>query len=338
MYQRLAFLILIVFFPIHQSLAIPPPDLIISTAQAVLTTFGLIVGSIIILWKQLKDYAASLGPKRIIFYVFILVFPSSLIYISSNIATIHTLYWRYTIDAELREVWKNYEPIYSAENEVLAREEKLTHQYEITWADFMKVSEGQEYLVIDIREAYGFNAGKIPGSVHLRFGDLINGGWKTLLPYKDTPMFIVCYVGSTGAMTIDFLEKRGFSKLYQPVNGILAAKRAEPDLPIEGNLETFGKRFINKFATKKALDEGAITIDMRSPEHYSQNVPFTVNYRNFREFMTTTQNDKFLKSLPKDKTYLPFCDSVISCYQGEILLIDLEKAGYSINGVYDITK
>lgn len=338
MHQKLFFIILIIFFPLHQSLAIPPPDLIISTAQAILTTFGLIVGSIIILWKQLKDYAASLGRRQVIFYAFLLVFASSLIYISSNIATIHTLYWRYTIDAELREVWQKYEPVYSAQDEIAARADGLTQEHEITWADFMKVSENQDYLVIDIRETYGFDAGKVAGSIHMRFGDLINGEWETLLPYKDKPIFIVCYVGSTGALTVDFLKKRGFTKLYQPKKGIFTVKLNEPDLPFVGTLKNFGEPSINKFVAKKALREGVKTIDMRSPDHYSQSVPFTVNYRVFREFMTTAANNEFINSLPKDQTYLPFCDSAISCYQGRVLLLDLEKVGLRVRGVFDITK
>lgn len=338
MYQRLALLILIVFFPIHQSFAIPPPDLIISTAQAVLTTIGLLVGATIILWKQLTNYATSLGHKKILLYVSLIIISFNLVYISSNIATIHSLYWRYTIDSELLELWAKYEPVYSAKNEVPARAAGLTQQHEITWTNFMKVAENNKHLVIDIRETYGYEAGKIPGSIHMRFGDLINGDWEKLLPYKDAPIFIVCYVGSTGALTIDFLEKRGFTKLYQPEKGILAAKRNEPDMPIEGSLVTFGKHNIDKFAAKKALGEGAQTIDMRSPDHYSQSTPFVINYRNFREFMTTPENTKFVNSLSKDETYLPFCDSDISCYLGEILLLDLEKAGIAVSGVYDIKK
>lgn len=338
MYQRLTFLILIVFFPLHLSLAIPPPDLIISTSQAVLTTIGLIVGAIIILWKQITDYSTTLGKKQILLYVSLSFIILSLVYISSNFTTIQMIYWRHNVDTELGELWQKYEPVYSAQNENIARNKLLSAQHEITWTGFETVATGREYLVVDIREDYAFEAGRVPNSIHMRFGDLINGRWETLLPYKDTPIFVVCYLGVTGTLAIDFLEKRGFTELYRPVEGIFYAKRTEPDFPLDGKLATLSTKAVTKSAMEEAVKEGVDIIDLRSPDHYSQSLPFVINYRNFRQFRTSENNKHFLDSLPKDEEYILICDSSISCYQADVMTLDLVTNNMRVRGVYDITQ
>ncbi len=257
--------------------------------------------------------------------------------------TIRDWVWRKSIDTELSSLWEEYEQVYSADSESEARISLLNRDHETTWKNFMKVVDGGEYLVIDIRDIYGYESGRIPGSIHMRFGDLINGKWEEIAAYKDTPIYVVCFLGSTGALTINFLEDKGFTKLYQPILGIRQAVRSEPDLPFEGTLEAFGRvkqtRMLTNYEAYENIFkiDGLQVIDMRAPSHYINKTPITPHHKLFREFMTIPEIDDFISTLDVDGEYLALCDSSASCYQGELLFEDFERRGLKMHGVYDVT-
>lgn len=251
---------------------------------------------------------------------------------------IREAYWRTIIDEEIRILWAEYEPTYYAQSEVEARKTLLNNDRGVTWNDFMQVVDGGEYLVVDIREGYGFDVGYVPNSIHIRFGDLVNGQWRKLIPKKDIPIYIVCYVGSTGALTIDFLSGKGFTKLYQPEGGIIRAVSIEGNYPFVGTLEAPGVRgntnLIDKYEFNKVVQAGSEIIDMRAPSHYEDNLGFDISHRHFREFMTTEAVKSFVDSLDKQRSYVMLCDSELSCYQGEMLYEDLKRSGVKSIGVY----
>lgn len=338
MLRTLLFIITVILFPTDFARAVPPPDLIISSTQAIFASLGLLVSSLFVWWTQLSVWLSVNSRNKIIFVGVGILTAVTVVVAIYQLPKIREAYWRKIIDKEVQTLWVEYEATYSADSEVAARKILLNNDRGVTWDDFMREVNGGEYLVVDIREGYGFEVGNVPDSIHMRFGDLVNGEWYKLLPYKDIPIYIVCYVGSTGALTIDFLSGKGFTKLYQPQGGIMQAVRIEKDYPFTGTLEAPGvngnTHMITKYEFKKFVQTGSEIIDMRAPSRYGDDLGFNISQRHFREFMTTAATKDFLETLDKQKEYAMLCDSELSCYQGEMLYEDLKRSEIKAVGIY----
>ncbi|MEZ4194775.1 MAG: rhodanese-like domain-containing protein [Candidatus Paceibacterota bacterium] len=248
--------------------------------------------------------------------------------------------WQKTIDNEIAELWNEYESLYTAESEINVRANSLDRSHETTWSNFLKIVDGQDYLIVDIREGYGYEFGRVTDSIHIRFGDLINGDWQKLLSYKDKPIYIVCYVGSTGALTVNFLESKGFSKLYQPDGGVMKAVKTEKNYPFIGTLDAPGvsgnTNLISEGVFYDSIKDGAKIVDMRAPAHYENNLGLDISYQHFREFMTTKAIKMFVDNLNSNDKYVMLCDSELSCYQGEMLHEDLKRKKIESVGIYQL--
>jgi rhodanese-related sulfurtransferase len=249
--------------------------------------------------------------------------------------------WQAGVDSEIRAAWSQYEGVYSAANEKSARATLQGKAEEVTWQEFKSLARGTDYLILDIRDSYAYQAGYFPGSTHMRLADLLHGRWTELEDFKDKPILLICFLGTTGTIASDFLSAQGFTNLYIPEGGLQETLRRE-SVPFVGTSRfAHHEEMIDRLSVDEAsalVDTGAKVIDVRSPEMYSEPSPITPDEPFFREFKTTSQIDEFVSQLQKDTTYLSVCNSDASCYQAEMLLHDFKANGITAGGTFDVNK
>lgn len=336
----------VVFLYPSLAYAIPPPDLILSISQSVLSAVGVAIAGVIVALGSVRVYFKNIlitKVGRVGFYsgIFILLF----LCISAGILYVNNVRlnaWRSTVDSEIRAVWDEYAPIYEAQNEQEARNTLTSAATEVTWSEFESIVGDRDFVVVDIRDKHAYDAGHIDGSIHIRLADLIRGRWEELLPYKNSPVFLVCYLGSTGAIAGDFLAKQGFSDLYQPKEGLRPTLVRDVSIPFVGSpnvpeIDTLIQR-ISLETAETAVAEGALVIDLRSPEQYKDSTVIKPDIRMFREFMTIPEIETFVTELDHTKSYVHLCNSDASCYQGEMLILDLLDQNMTTVGIYDTNR
>ena len=84
---------------------------------------------------------------------------------------------------------------------------------------------GQKAVIVDVREDSEWNAGHIPGAIHIPLGQL-NDRLSELKPYKDRPVITQCKSGGRSAKALDLLKSAGFSTVYTMDGGIIAWDKA----------------------------------------------------------------------------------------------------------------
>ena len=78
----------------------------------------------------------------------------------------------------------------------------------ITAADLnMKVAEGEDMTVIDLRAADNYNAGHIAGAINVGLSSLAENLSKI---NPDAPVYLYCYTGHTAAQATALLEMLGY--------------------------------------------------------------------------------------------------------------------------------
>jgi rhodanese-related sulfurtransferase len=339
-YILLLFLALI-FLP-QLSYALPPPDLILSISQSFLNLLGALIATIVLVFGSIQIYFrewfyTKLG-KIITFSMLIIIIGCLvvLLYLKKNQNDI--IVWKTEIDAELREIWDIYEPIYSATEEYNAKS-LVVSGTEVTWPEFIHEVDGEDYVIIDIRDRYPYEIGHISGSVHMRFADLLTGGWQEIEAYKNKPVFIVCYLGTTGSLASEFLSAKGFTKLYKPEGGITQAVERNEGIPFEGEAvlprDSRMARFISQTEAREKTDEGALVIDLRAESNYQDDPGIPVKYRFFREKEPQESINGFLAQLASEPEYILICHGGASCYSAWMLLHDLDAAGKKGAAVYN---
>ena len=335
-------LLILCLFPSDYARAIPPPDLVLSATQALFAAAGLILSSLFLWWVYISEWFKNPHHKK--YWVpGVIVLVLACLFLLYKGPFIQQLLWEKRVEQELTEVWALYEKIYSAPSEVNTFiSSDISKERGLTWEEFTALA-GDDYIVLDIRDHYGYEAGHVPGSIHIRFGDLVRGQWLELLPYKDKHIFVVCYVGVTGSVAINFLRDQGFTNLHRPQGGIIQAVKIRKEIPFTGSLIAPGVQGelhpITDTTAIEANPETFTLIDLRAPSRYSSStnigeVSLPITVQHFREFMTTTEIDKFISSLDTTLTYIPYCDSDLSCYQAELLYEDLTRKNIAVPGVY----
>jgi rhodanese-related sulfurtransferase len=81
--------------------------------------------------------------------------------------------------------------------------------------------------LIDVREQYEWDAGRIPGARHLALGQLAAHA-DTI--HRETPVVFYCRVGGRSAMAANAFERAGY-EAYNLVGGVLEWQAQ--DLPLE---------------------------------------------------------------------------------------------------------
>jgi rhodanese-related sulfurtransferase len=94
-----------------------------------------------------------------------------------------------------------------------------------------QISSGEAPLVFDVRSKKEFDAGHVPGAVHLPFWQ-IGRRWQAFASMRESPIVVYCGHGPRAYMAGAALKRRGFSKLAYLAGHM--KKWREMNLPLEG--------------------------------------------------------------------------------------------------------
>lgn len=88
----------------------------------------------------------------------------------------------------------------------------------------------QNALVLDVREDSEFKAGHMLNAKWLPLGQ-IHERTKELEKYRDKPIVVVCRSGQRSSTACSFLNKQGYTQVYNLVGGVSGWQKA--NLPLE---------------------------------------------------------------------------------------------------------
>ncbi|HEY0485727.1 MAG TPA: adenylyltransferase/sulfurtransferase MoeZ [Mycobacteriales bacterium] len=95
--------------------------------------------------------------------------------------------------------------------------------------DMMKA--GKDFLLVDVREPAEYEIVRIPGSVLIPKGDILNGSALAQLP-QDKPIVLHCKTGVRSAEALAALKAAGFSDATHVQGGVVSwVKQIDPSLP-----------------------------------------------------------------------------------------------------------
>lgn len=115
-------------------------------------------------------------------------------------------------------------------SEALVKEAKSRIQ-EITLEQFTALKAADDkFMLIDVREDSEWQAGRVPGAVHISRG-VLEFQIEAKVPQKDSKVVLYCRSGARAALAADSLQKLGYTKVYSLAGGFAAYQKA--GLPTE---------------------------------------------------------------------------------------------------------
>src|ERR1044072_66070 len=98
-----------------------------------------------------------------------------------------------------------------------------------------RVARGKNWVLVDVREDREWDAGHLPGAVHLGKG-IIERDVETTFPDKSTPLVLQCGGGFRSALVADALQHMGYTNVVSLDGGYRGWIAL--GLPIEGGPAT----------------------------------------------------------------------------------------------------
>ena len=88
-----------------------------------------------------------------------------------------------------------------------------------------RLSRGEKFHLVDVREDREWNEGHLPGATHLGKG-IIERDVETKIPNKSDEIVLYCGGGFRSALAADNLRKMGFKNVFSMAGGWRAWKKA----------------------------------------------------------------------------------------------------------------
>jgi len=102
---------------------------------------------------------------------------------------------------------------------------------EFTIEDYVRRMEaGETWVLIDVREDHEWEAGRIPGAIHMGRG-ILERDVEERFPDKDAPLVLQCGGGYRSALAADNLQKMGYRNVISLDGGFRGWVAA--GLPVE---------------------------------------------------------------------------------------------------------
>ncbi len=84
---------------------------------------------------------------------------------------------------------------------------------------------GEEFLLVDVREESEWNAGRLPGAIHVGKG-IIERDAAARMPRNDAHIVLYCGGGFRSALAADNLQRMGYTNVSSMDGGIRVWKQA----------------------------------------------------------------------------------------------------------------
>jgi rhodanese-related sulfurtransferase len=88
-----------------------------------------------------------------------------------------------------------------------------------------RLEKGESFVLIDVREDLEWQAGHIPGAVHVGKG-VIERDIETKFPNSDTPLVLYCGGGFRSALAAEVLQKMGYTNVTSMDGGMRGWREA----------------------------------------------------------------------------------------------------------------
>lgn len=224
--------------------------------------------------------------------------------------------------------------------------EQLKHPQGVTTAEAEEIVKGvidgskPDWMILDIRETAETEMGSFPSAVKVRFPDLPSAN----IDFNGRTPLLICHNGNRSAETCAALKAKGQDCRFikgglekwlvegRHLQGLAARTvdelRTIPSYPNQRTL-------LDTPEVKAMVDtEGAYFLDVRYPgEFAAAHLPGAVNLP-LRSTPTQTIKDELAK-LPKKPVIAP-CYDRRSCFFGEIVGLELTRAGLDFRGRYTV--
>jgi rhodanese-related sulfurtransferase len=94
-----------------------------------------------------------------------------------------------------------------------------------------KLDRGEPVTIVDVREREEWDAGHVPGAVHLSKGVIERDVEKTI-PDLHAELVLYCGGGSRSALAADNLQKMGYDRVWSMIGGMKGWR--DSGQPVEG--------------------------------------------------------------------------------------------------------
>jgi rhodanese-related sulfurtransferase/membrane protein insertase Oxa1/YidC/SpoIIIJ/phosphohistidine swiveling domain-containing protein len=335
----------------EQALAIPSPELVVGSFVSISQLFALasavLGGGAAYATMRARKRGGSAEMSRGLLYTAAGLFAVLVVSIGVNI-------WQYVTDSNARQARleatltrpmpKSGGAALDPTLKEVSYAEQLRNPRGISSEEMEKLLEArargerQDTILLDIRETAETEMGTMPGAKTIRFPDVKTSG----IDFTGKTAIAYCHNGNRGYETCAKLAEMGIDCRYL-IGGLekwLVEKR-----PLTGfNARTLSDlRAVPAHRNQSVLldteqvrnlieKEGAALVDVRYPgEFASDHLPKAINLP-IRPTPTAQLKEK-IAALPKQPIVVP-CYDRRSCFFGEVLGLELDRAGYDYRGRY----
>lgn len=93
--------------------------------------------------------------------------------------------------------------------------ENGTMYRQITQEEAKKMMDGQDVIIVDVREQSEYDAGHIPGAVLLPLGQINEDSAAEAIPEKDAAALVYCRSGRRSKIASEMLAQIGYTNIYE---------------------------------------------------------------------------------------------------------------------------
>ena len=92
-----------------------------------------------------------------------------------------------------------------------------------------RLDEGDQFVLLDVREPWEFDVCHIPGSVNVPMSRIVNSTGEL---NKKSVTVVICHHGVRSYQVAGFLENTGFEQVFNLAGGVSAwAEQIDPQMP-----------------------------------------------------------------------------------------------------------
>jgi len=315
--------------------AIPPPDFIFNIGSQIAQVFSILVLFLSALIASLRQYAkiyfVHLRHKKIVWALVAL----GVLLLSWGGAV---YYETYRQNQALQSWQESVGPIEEirVDKEFEEFEPLELNNLSITNEELKQVVDSGKAFVLDAREDKENEIGSFPGSVHIRYADLVDGRWKELP--RDQEVYVLCWSGIRGREVAEFLRSKGINARYL-LNGaddwVTFGGAWDGEIKFsEVYSEYRYQRILNLEELKTEIENGNSLIDSRKKEKYDEwHIPGSINVPII--YTPSNKIDDLLRQVPREKPVVTICDDWVSCFDAKLVGVRLEELGYIFVGRYN---
>ena len=86
---------------------------------------------------------------------------------------------------------------------------------QISQEEAKRMMDGQEVILLDVREPEEYDSGHIPGAVLLPVGSIDEASAAGVIPQKDSVVLVYCRSGNRSKTASAALARLGYEKIYE---------------------------------------------------------------------------------------------------------------------------